>query len=315
VRGSAAPDHPPTPTEILASGTDKQKLDLVRRLIAEQISAFQHRGNVVICGSATLADRLHAKIAPAVLNGVPALDVLIARIVAAIEAEAPKTKKHLAPESDPDLAGPFNMLPCAKRWPGRKRVTQYGLDPQGRYNRPDEYEESATAPTSAAKWQSRTQGRTVASPGKKARTAYDRLQTPLAPAIERSNDPNMGGPETQFHPKRVLDSATLDSLDDSFLWNAREHGLRLIVRRDLNLGITSKQLLAAALEMSQERISAELLDPLARKSRAKVPAFPKWTEVAARLKLHPRTAQIAAQKLKAYPPNKLFELVAVEDSL
>jgi hypothetical protein len=315
VCGSATPDHPPTPHEILASGSDKQKLDLLRRLIAEQISVYQHRGNVIICGSATLADRLHAKLALAVLNEGLSLEVLTARIAAAIEAQAPKTKKRLASENDPDLAGPFNMLPCAKRWPGRKRVTQYGLDPQGRYNRPDEYEEGAAPPTSAAKWQSRTQGRTVASPGKKARTAYDRLQTPLAPAIERSNDPNLGGPETQFHPKRVLDSATLDSLDDSFLWSAREHGLRLIVRRDLNLGITSQQLVAAALEMSQERISDELLTRRGRKSRAKVPAFPKWTEVAARLKLHPRTAQIAAQKLKAYPPNKLFKLVPVEDSL
>jgi hypothetical protein len=312
---NATPDHPPTPSEILACGSDKQKLDLLRQLIAEQISVYQHRGNVVICGSATLADRLHAKIATAVLNEALTVEMLTVRIATAIEAEALKTRKRLAPEDDPDLAGPFNMLPCAKRWPGRKRLTQYGLDPQGRYNRPDEYEECASAPTSAARWQSRTPGRSVASPGKKARTAYDRLQTPLTPAIERSNDPNLGGPEANFHPSRVLDSATLDSLDESFLWSAREYGVRLIVRRDLNLGITSKQLVAAALEMSQERISAELLDPPDRASRAKVPAFPKWTEVAARLKLHPRTAQIAAQKLKQYPPNKLFELVPAEDSL
>src|ERR1700761_1187737 len=100
-REAEVPDRPPTASEILAAGTDKQKLDLARRIIAEQISVYQHRGNVVICGSATLADRLHAKIAPSLLSTTTTVEALTERFVSAIEAEAPKTKKRLAPENDP----------------------------------------------------------------------------------------------------------------------------------------------------------------------------------------------------------------------
>jgi hypothetical protein len=271
----------------------------------------------VCCGSATLAEKLRTKITAFVLNAKRPIkaEALRKKIASAIHAESPKVKKVLSPDIDPDF-GPFGLTSHRKRYPGRRRISAYGLSPDARYDIPDAFEQAATPATKLPAWgKSGTpyeQSNSQFTLTKDVRVGEHVLNRVVG---DKPQDPDAGGPEARFHPKRVLELSTLDSLDGSFLWNAREHGLRLVVRRDLNLGITSKQLVAAALEMSQERISDELLKPSNRKSRAKVPAFPKWTEVAERLKLHPRTAQIAVQKLKQYPPNKLFELIPVEDSL
>jgi hypothetical protein len=308
---------PRNPEDVLTTGSDQQKLDLVTSLVKEGIRLYQHSGRVVCCGSATLTEKLRTKITALVLNAKRPikLEALKKKIALSIKREAPRVKKQLEPDADPDF-GPFALTSHRKRYPGQRRTSAYGLSPDARYDAPDAFELAALPATKLPAWG-------------KSGTPYEQSnsQFTLPPDVrvgehvlnrvvgDKAVDENVGGPERHYHPQRVLDSATLDSLDESFLWNAREHGLRLIVRRDLNLGITSKQLVAAALEMSQELISAEVVSPPKRKSEAKVPAFPKWTEVAAKLKLHPRTAQIAVQKLKQYPPNKLFELVPAEDSL
>jgi hypothetical protein len=308
---------PRSAEDVLTSGSDQEKLELITNLVKEGIRLYQHSGRVVCCGSATLAEKLRAKITAFVLNAKRPVKVeaLKKKIVAAIKAESPKVKKILSPDIDPDF-GPFGLTSHRKRYPGRRRISAYGLSPDARYDIPDAFEQAATPATKLPAWgksgTSYEQSNSQFTLAKDVRVGEHVLSRVVG---DKPQDPDMGGPEARFHPNRVLDHATLDSLDGGFLWNAREHGLRLIVRRDLNLGITSQRLVTAALEMSQERISDELIQPPGRKSRAKVPAFPNWTEVAARLKFHPRTAQIAVQKLKQYPPNKLFELVPAEDSL
>jgi hypothetical protein len=308
---------PRSPEDVLASGSDQQKLELVTNLVKEGIRLYQHSGRVVCCGSATLAEKLRTKITALILNAKRPVKVeaLKKKIALAIKREAPRVKKQLEPGADPDF-GPFALTSHCKRYPGQRRTSAYGLAPDARYDAPDAFELAGLPATKLPGWgksgtpyeQSNSQF-TLTRDVRVGEHVLNRI------VGDKAADESYGGPEVQFHPKRVLDSATLDSLDEGFLWNAREHGLRLIVRRDLNLGITSQRLVTVALEMSQERISDELLNQPDRKSRAKVPAFPKWTEVATRLRLHPRTAQIAVQKLKQYPPNKLFELIPVEDSL
>jgi hypothetical protein len=282
----------------VVTGLDRQILDLVSRLVNEEIQAYQLRGRVVCRGTATLAQKLRTEIASDVLNN-PACSVecIRGRIAAAIVKEAPKVRKVLAPEDDPDY-GPFGMLSASKRYPGRKRESKYGLSPDARYTNPqDAYEQSAIPEARLPTLKVKTAPATVQVGG----YTLSRV-VPDSPI-----DESFGGPEKPFKPSVQLDRATIESLDSGFLWDAADLGLRLVVKSDLS--ITNRQILETALEMAQERISEEMVNQPKRKSRAKVPAFPAWTEVAARLKLHPRTVQLAVQKLRLYPASKLFALV------
>jgi hypothetical protein len=280
------------------AGADLEILDLVSRLVDEEIQAYQLRGRVVCRGTATLAQKLRTEIAQDALNN-PACSVecIRQRIVAAIVREAPKVKKVLAPEEDPDY-GPFALLSAGKRYPGRKRQSKYGLSPDSRYTNPqDAYEQAAIPETRLPTFKVKTAPATIQVEG----YALNRV-VPDSPI-----DETFGGPEKPYKPVVLLDRATIESLDSGFLWDAADLGLRLIVKSELS--ITNRRILEAALEMAQERISEEMVSLPKRKSRAKVPAFPAWTEVAARLKLHPKTVQQAVQKLRRYPASRLFALV------
>jgi hypothetical protein len=286
------------PQGVTLSGSEQQILDLVSRLVDEEIRAYQLRGRVVCRGTATLAQKLRASIAQDVLNN-PAcsVDCIRQRIAAAIVKEGPKVKKVLAPEDDPDY-GPFALLTASKRYPGRKREGKYGLSPDSRYTNPqDAYEHAAIPETRLPTFKVKTAPATVQVGG------Y--MLNRIVP--DKPNDESVDGPEQPYKPRVELDRATIESLDSSFLWDAADLGLRLIVKSDLS--ITHRRILETALEMAQERMSEELANQPKRKSRAKVPAFPAWTEVAARLKLHPKTVQLAIQKLRQYPASKLFALV------
>jgi hypothetical protein len=322
-------------TEVLKSGSDQQKLALVTRLVAEGIRDYQHSGSVVCCGSATLAERLRTKIATALLNGKRpsrTIEGLVKKIASAIEAEAPKVKKVLPVNEDPDY-GPFALTSFAKRYPGQKRKSLYGLCPDARYNNPhDAFEQAAIPATSLPGWQTKTPGSPAGFQSKRGTPyAQSNSQFTLLSNIhvgdhvlsrvvgDQPVDESFGGPTQSVYSRPELKSRlaveTVDSLDERFFWDARENGLVLVLNRNLALGITARKIVETALAMSQERISELIVNKPKRASRAKVPAFPKWSEVAERLKLHPRTAQIAIQALKVLPAHKLFELAPAGDSL
>lgn len=247
-------------------GADRQLYDFIAALVKTEVNKHDCLRAASPRGTGAIERSVVKRISGQALNAKLTQEQIAAKIFSAVDKLVIRHSKPDDPQKDIDRAGPFNMLPQAKRQPSRVKgqTLQYGLSPERFLEK------------------------------------FESQRCDEVVVIEP--------------PPQEAKPVTLDNLGADFFDTAQERGLKVVVNTELGLGITSRRILETAAAMAEEMAQARILNPLKRKSRAKLPGLPEWSAVAARLGEKPATVRKSVQRLRAYPAFKLFSQISAQES-
>ncbi len=297
------------------TGTDREIYDFVLALVASEV----RKHPVLLCassrGTGAIERSITKRVAEQAINAVlpHSSEVISAKIKTAVAKRVARLEAQPA-NADIDRYGPYNMLPFLRRQPTRAQggVKCYGSNPEKGLAGLDEYEKQAQCSTK----QGQVKAWYDSSPANRPNVEYGcRPLYSDASSFPRPDDVKFKREEVNLPPPQLADvPETLTTLDTEYFLEAIEQGQEILVLPSAGLGLTSRRILETAVLMAGEMARTRYLgEGPKRKSRAKEPGLPKWTDVAARLGMNAKTVQKSVQRLKPLPINKLFCRVSAGD--